>query len=242
MTNYHLTQISRNAKLGAIPATTSAKNTCAKVCPFLDNGCYAFGGHVNMHWDKVTKGERGGDWAHLIDELKRKTYPTQIWRHNVSGDLAGDGETIDAPKLAELTKANKGKRGFTYTHYDTIENAPNRQAVQAANAGGFTINLSANNIDHADKLAALDIAPVAAVLPSEYEIRKGESVADYKARLETLPQTTPQGRKIVTCPATYMPAVSCATCKLCAVGNRKTIIGFPAHGASAKKADAVATQ
>jgi len=242
MSNYHLTQISRNAKLGAIPATTSAKDTCAKACPFFKNGCYAFGGHVNMHWEKVTKGERGGDWAHLIDELKRKTYPTQIWRHNVSGDLAGDGEAIDAEKLAELTKANKGKRGFTYTHYDTIENAANREAVRAANAGGFTINLSANNIDHADKLAALDIAPVAAVLPSEYEIAKGESVTDYKARLETLPQTTPQGRKIVTCPASYMPAVSCATCKLCAVGNRKTIIGFPAHGASVKKADAVASQ
>jgi len=242
MTNYHLTQISRNAKLGAIPATTSGAETCPDKCPLKANGCYAESGHVGMHWRMVTKGKRGGNWAHIIDELKRKTYPTQIWRHNVSGDLAGDGETIDAEKLAELTKVNKGKRGFTYTHYDTIENAANREAVRAANAGGFTINLSANNIDHADKLAALDIAPVAAVLPSEYEIGKGESVTDYKARLETLPQTTPQGRRIVTCPASYMPAVSCATCKLCAVGNRKTIIGFPAHGASAKKADAVATQ
>lgn len=247
MTNYHLTQVSRNSKLGAIPATTSGRQTCAKACPLFENGCYAEAGHVGMHWHKVTQGKRGGNWSQFINEIRRKIYPTQIWRHNVSGDLAGDGVTIDAPKLAELTKANKSARGFTYTHYDTIENAANREAVKKANSGGFTVNLSANNLDHADELAGLDIAPVASILPAEYERKNKrgaftESLVDYKARLKTLPQTTPQGRRVTVCPATYIEAVSCATCKLCAVGNRKAIIGFPVHGASAKKAEQVANQ
>ena len=139
MTNYHLTQISRNSKLGAIPATTSGAQTCPDKCPLKANGCYAEAGHVGMHWRKVTQGERGGNWSQFVDEIRRKVYPTQIWRHNVSGDLAGDGVTIDAPKLAELTKANKSARGFTYTHYDTIENAANREAVKKPIRAGLLL-------------------------------------------------------------------------------------------------------
>jgi hypothetical protein len=199
-------------------------------------------GRQAMHWRKVTDGQRGGDWSHLIDELTRKTYPTQVWRHNVSGDLSGDGVTIDANKLADLVNVNTGKRGFTYTHYDTIENAENREAVKAANAGGFVVNLSGNNLDHADELAGLGVAPVVSILPSEYGIADGETVPEYKTRLSTLPKTTPQGRTVTICPATYLGGVSCATCKLCAAPNRRAVVGFPADGIRKKQADAIANQ
>jgi hypothetical protein len=242
MTNYHLTQISRNSKLGAIPVTTSGAQTCPDACPLKGGGCNMEVGRQAMHWRKVTDGQRGGDWAHLVDELTRKTYPTQVWRHNVSGDLAGDGVNIAPDKLADLVKVNKGKRGFTYTHYDTIENAENREAVKAANAGGFIVNLSGNNLYHADKLADLEAAPVVTVLPTEYAIGENETVPEYKARLSTLPKTTPQGRPVTVCPATYLGGVSCATCKLCAAPNRRAIIGFPADGIRKKQADAIASQ
>ena len=242
MTNYHLTQISRNSKLGAIPVTTSGAQTCPDACPLKNGGCNMEVGRQAIHWRKVTNGQRGYDWAKLVDELNRKTYPTQVWRHNVSGDLAGDGVTIDALKIKDLIKVNKGKRGFTYTHYDTIKNAENRETVKAANAGGFVINLSGNNLTHADALADLEIAPVVSVLPSEYGIGKKETVPEYKARLKTLPQTTPGGRRVTVCPATYLGGVSCATCKLCAAPNRRAIIGFPAEGIRKKQADAIANQ
>jgi hypothetical protein len=53
------------------------------------------------------------------------------------------------------------------------------------------------------------------------------------------PIATPAGRKVVVCPATYRDDVSCASCGLCA-RQRSAIVGFPAHGAAKRKADAVA--
>jgi len=48
------------------------------------------------------------------------------------------------------------------------------------------------------------------------------------------------GQTIVTCPATYRDDVTCATCKLCSVSNRRVIVGFPAHGTRASNADIIA--
>jgi hypothetical protein len=73
-----------------------------------------------MHWDKVTQGERGLDWAEFLAEIKALPRH-QLWRHNQAGDLPGVGDSLDVAKLAELTKANKGKNGFTYTHKKPTE-------------------------------------------------------------------------------------------------------------------------
>jgi len=69
--------------------------------------------------------------------------------------------------LAQLVEANQGKRGFTYSHKPAT--GANREAVAAANKAGFTINLSANNLSHADELAAHEIAPVVVVLPANVQ-------------------------------------------------------------------------
>jgi hypothetical protein len=100
----------------------------------------------------------------------------------------------------------------------------NAALVKKANANGFTINLSANNLDHADALANLDVGPVVTILPTN---ARG-------------PITTPQGRRVVVCPAVTNEATSCATCQLCQREDRKTIVGFPAHGVHKRKADAIA--
>ena len=49
-----------------------------------------------------------------------------LWRHNQAGDLPGDGELIDKPKLRQLIKANHGKRGFTYSHKHSHKVEPSK--------------------------------------------------------------------------------------------------------------------
>jgi hypothetical protein len=156
----------------------------------------------------------------LLDAIQRQA-PNALWRMNQAGDLPGDGDRIDGDALAQIVDANRGRRGFTYTHKPM--NADNAFHVAHANRHGFTINLSANNLADADRLADLRVAPVATVLPAD----------------ATANTVTPKGRKVVVCPATQRDDVSCATCGLCS-RQREAIVGFPAHGAAKRKASKVA--
>ena len=223
MTFYFLTRKSRNAKTGPIPVSTTSADTCPNDCPFRGNGCYAEGYPLKGRWDEVTRGERGGSLEDLAANIK--TLPQgQLWRHNQAGDLPGNGHLINSRALHKIVAANyhAKARGFTFTHYNASI-PTNRNAIKRANAFGFTVNLSANNLKHADELAALDIGPVAVVLP-----------ADHIGGM-----TTPEGRKVAQCPATYKNT-TCADCGLCAAQNRKVIVGFPAHGNGKRKAGNVA--
>ena len=221
---FHITPKSKNAKVGKMAVTTSTATTCPSTCPFRDNGCYAESGPLKLHWLKVTKGERGDDWPTFLGEIKDLPAGSK-WRHNQAGDLPGDTKDLDSTKCVELAKANEGKRGFTYTHYDVLDNFQNAITVNMMNHLGFTVNVSANNLEHADQLCDLDIAPVATVLPIE----------------QTTNTVTPKGRKVVVCPATYKEDVSCASCMLCEKWDRNVVVGFPAHGTSKKKASVVAS-
>lgn len=246
---FHLTLKSRNVKTGNIPVSTSTAKTCPDACPLKKAGCYADAGPLGLFWHKVTNGLMGQSFAEFVQSIA--SLPANIlWRHNQSGDLvpdATDAEKIDAESLRAIVLANKGKRGFTYTHYNPWH-ADNRLQIKAANLLGFTVNLSGNNFDHADKLAALNSGPVVSVAPLEYERKhkkeKGvvtwlESLPAYKERIDALGLTTKAGNRLVVCPATYSDDVSCKNCALCQK-QRQTIVIFPAHGTSKKKADALA--
>lgn len=217
---------SRNAKTGNIPVSTSEASTCPDVCP-LKGGCYAKHGPLGMYWAKVNDGRaKAYHWAEFTDMVK--VLPEgQLWRHNQAGDLPGENNRIDGEALVQLVDANRGKKGFTYTHKPVTGYGPismeNRYLVNMANTLGFTINLSADNLAEADELADLGIAPVVVVLP-----RDGQNTM------------TPKGRKVVVCPAQTRDDITCKTCGLCARANREVIIGFQAHGVSAKKAEAIA--
>lgn len=216
------TRISSNAKTGPIPVTTTEEGTCADSCPLKKNGCYADSGPLALFWRKVTERRAGMAWGDMLRHVAALP-KGQLWRHNQAGDLAGMGDKIDRFALEQLVKANRGRRGFTYTH-KPMSDPKNRAAVAEANRQGFTINLSANNLAEADQLAALGIGPVAVVVPID----------------QTTATQTPEGRKVAICPAAISESVSCATCGLCALRDRKAIIGFPAHGTSKRKAEAVA--
>jgi hypothetical protein len=230
---FHLTLKSRNEKTGPIPVSTSGASTCPDACPLKKSGCYADGGHVSMFWRKVTSGAAGTDLAGFV--LKVSMLPEgTLWRHDQAGDLPGGGDAIDADGLGQIVAANAGKRGFTFTHKPVLASetvsvelaASNREAVAAANEGGFTVNLSANTLAHADALADLGIGPVAVVLP-----------ADIHGNMKL---ATPDGRAVRVCPATYSDTVTCKTCQLCQRQSRKVIVGFPAHGNGKAAADMVA--
>jgi hypothetical protein len=219
--NVHLTLKSSNVKTGPIPVSTSAADTCPEACPFKIKGCYAKGGPLALHWSKVTSGERGIDWLSFIKQVR--SFPSgQLWRHNQAGDLPGVGNSIDAVALSQLTEANVGKRGFTYSHKPPT--GSNLSALRAANAAGFVVNLSANSVAHADTLAKLGL-PVAAVVPQDSADRF----------------TTPDGNRVVICPAQRVDGISCNTCRLCAKGNRGFIVGFKPHGTGAKRVQRITT-
>lgn len=229
MTHVHLTAKSANAKTGPIPVSTTEEDTCPPSCPLnlpregeKRGPCYAKGGHQAIHWRKVSAGERGTGWREFCDKV-RALPSKQLWRHDVSGDLPGKGEAINGRELRMLTRANEGKRGFTYTH-KLPGYRLNARHIAEANAGGFTVNLSANTLREADAYARLKIGPVVTLLPADV----------------TTNVRTPRGRLVVVCPATQREDVTCATCKLCSVGGDRVIVGFPAHGASKRKADIIA--
>ena len=223
----HLTLRSSNGKTGAIAVSSTERASCPPSCPFLRR-CYGESGfHTRLHWDKIDSGERGTNWRGFLERV-RSIPAGSLWRHNQIGDLAGKGDKVDKRKLRSLVKANKGRQGYTYTHKPVIsgEHArANAEAIEAANKGGFTVNLSGNNPAHADRLANLGIAPVVAIVPRE------TPAVSY----------TPQGRKIVICPAQQRDDVTCATCGLCA-RQRSVIVGFRAHGTNASKIEAISAE
>lgn len=213
----HLTLKSSNSKTGAIPVSTTSKHSCPDTCSFKKGGCYALDYHLNMHWNKVTNEERGTNWQEFCKTIAGFK-PDTLWRHNQAGDLPGQNNLIDTDKLQQLVAANKGKNGFTYTHYP-LDQGNNLAAIKAANAAGFTINISTENIPAADQAYNLG-------LPSTVVLSSDPGTSTFK---------TPAGNTIAVCPAQLKDDVSCKTCALCQKVDRKVIVGFIAHGSSKAK-------
>ena len=180
----HLTKKSSNIKTGPIPVSTTEDKSCPPSCPLNDGTCYAKHGHLAMHWRKVSEKLRGESFKRFIQEIENLEDGT-FWRHNQAGDLAGSGDWVDGRKLKRLTAANKGKKGFTYTHKHKIKQ--NHAKIKEANDNGFTVNLSADSLDHADELKALGIGPVVVIVPAD------------EAYNHTI--TTKAGNKVNICPA-----------------------------------------
>lgn len=205
---------SGNRKTGPIPVSMTDMRSCPPSCPHLDRGCYAGYGKNAHHWRNVAK--RGHTWRAFVAAIAGLP-EGQLWRHNEAGDLPGVGDRLDRRALAQLVAANAGRRGFTFTH-KPLRSPADRAAVLEANRAGFRINLSADSLEDADRLADLGIGPVAVVLPSD---------APHRA------SRTPAGRAVVVCPAVTCEGMTCERCGLCQK-DRRSIVGFPAHGQAAR--------
>jgi len=215
----HLTPKSSNVKTGPIPVSTTSRATCPDVCPFKKAGCYAENYGLNFLWNRVDAGTAGTDWSTFCNAIEALP-PATLWRYGQAGDLPNQAGHIDGEALGHLVQANIGKRVIAYTHCNPLL-GNNAKYIRGANDWGFTVNLSANTLEHADTLSNYQLGPVVVVLPSD--------------QLENT--TTPCGRRVVICPTYTRDDITCMTCGLCAISDRKTIIGFPAHGTGAKKAE-----
>lgn len=227
---YVLKAVSGNTKTGPMPVSTSNSSTCPDACPIKLKGCYAKYGPTGMAWRNVDSGKakEAVEWPEFVRKVKALSKGT-LWRHNQAGDLNGKNGAIDTTALAQLVNANRGKRGFSYTHYPVLPGQgsatlANRMALAQANSEGFTINLSGNDVNHADQLKALNVGPVVVIMP-----RDAEKVS-----------TTPAGNKVVICPAENTSKITCLKCGLCADAKRDYIIGFRAHGTAAKTVELIA--
>lgn len=214
--SYHFTLNSGNRKTGVIPVYTSSKITCPTSCPHLNTTCYARYAPMAFHWNKVSKGLRGMSFKEFCQEIKTKVFKGQFWRYSQAGDLPGKGDTLDIAKLKTLVSAQKGKRGYTYTH-KPLNRPSELNAVKKANLDGFTINKSTDSLKEADKWKAKGL-PVITVVPD----------------FETMPKTTPDGNKLIPCPE-QTHNVKCLQCQLCYKADRKGIITFKAIGESKKR-------
>ena len=208
---------SSNRKTGPMPTVYASRETCPESCPMYRSACYAEGFHTMLQWNRTTLA--GIDLDSLIQKLERLP-KGQIWRYGIAGDLPGTGEEIDAYALGRIVKANRGKKGFAYSHKKTPEALA---WIKHANQWGFTVNASADNAAEADTLAAQGL-PVAVIVPMDTPKHS----------------TTPQGRPIIVCPAQTREGMTCALCQLCANPDRQSIVGFRAHGTKARQADAIA--
>jgi hypothetical protein len=91
----------------------------------------------------------------------------------------------------------------------------NRDVLRSAREAGFPVNLSSDSLSEADAKADLNIGPVVVAIPEH----------------GPYPTRTPAGRSVVVCPAVRFPGkITCESCQLCAIGTRKSIVAFPAHG------------
>lgn len=210
--------VSKNAKTGPIYVSSTEMSSCPDRCPFKGD-CYASAGRTILHWRNVeTKGQVWADFVNTVASLPARV----LWRHNEAGDLPTlpDGVTLDREAILALAKASakNGKRGFTYTHHALT--ADNVETLKAANAAGFTINVSCETGDQADLARSYGL-PAVIVVPKGERPAKGE--------------ITLGGSPIRSCPNETNKAIQCATCGICARSDRSTVIAFEAHGALAKR-------
>lgn len=187
-------------------------DSCPDNCGAKNKFCYARFGPLFIHWMKVSEGTHKSQltWYELLEKIVRlpKGMP---WRHNQAGDLDHKNGKIDVKKLRELTEANKGKRGYTYTHH--YLDLHNLQALDEANENGFTINYSLDFIKQVDDFKHCPL-PLTVIIPED----------------SPKVQYTEGGQKIVKCPATWREDFSCSMCDLCMRPKRDFVIGFPVHG------------
>lgn len=216
---YHLTLQSANAKTGPIPVSTSSRETCPKTCPFRGNGCYADNAPLRFHWDAVTTGARGVTWSKFLEAIASMPRST-LWRHNQAGDLHDPRTESGARKLRELTEANRGRKGFTYSHHRLTPKVT--AAFRYATSYGFTVNASCHSEREADRAILLGMRAVF-VVPS------GEKRRFWR---------TADGNRAVVCPAQLHDGITCQKCKLCYQRPQNVAIAFLAHGGQWRKVEA----
>ena len=118
---------------------------------------------------------------------------------------------------------------------DRLDYIHNLEAVKYANSNGFTVNGSTESMTQADDVVNLGV-PAVTIIPTDHEkIESFKSIDPSDGKTKELFKvkgkiTTPQGRRVVVCPAQQAHPNKCETCKLCTHAKRDYVIAFVAHG------------
>ena len=228
---FHLTRQTSNVKVAgrnpdpsdAVATTISGAQTCYQ-CPFKGNGCYAENFPLSLHFDRVTRGERGVGWREHLADLATLPQGGKL-RINVAGDLPHTLGRLSRRYLVALFAVikSRGLKAWTYTHHDPA-NGDNAALIRRAQKSGLTINVSTETEAAADRA-------VAAGLPAVLACPSDETRSQWR---------TPAGNVVLICPAQRRDDAACSTCMLCHQGGRgrRVIVGFVSHGASKRKSDA----
>lgn len=207
-----------NRKTGPACVTSYlSSDTCPSDCAMArTRACYAKNDNVAIHWRRLDTGAWGASFVQFLDTLAETPTAGLIYRGSVAGDQPPD----PAAFRAYVARAARFKVAFSYSH--AWRRPELAREFRSACALGFTINASCETLADVD-------AAFAAGLPAAV------------VRAPDMPkvEVTPAGRRVVRCPA-FAGDVSCSTCgngrPLCARPERDFAIGFPAHGATAKRA------
>ena len=208
---------------------SSSKYTCPGVCPFKGSGCYAEGGPLAWHWDKINNKKIGTNYNDLLNSLSSlpKNTKVRLWQ---MGDMPGCNNNIHLGKTRKLVQVCKGLKAFGYTH-KPMDRKNNIKAIRECNKNGITINISANSLKHVDKLLKYRL-PIVTALPKDIDVKNIR---------------TKKGKKVIVCPAELSDKITCNTCggskgPLCYRRNRNYVIGFVAHGNRAKMVSNIAKE
>lgn len=204
-----------NSKTGAMLLVRSPRSTCPESCGLKGNGCYAENFPLALHWLKQE--QTGVDFATVLYAVR--TLPKKaLWRLFEAGDFEPSSENpelISSQQVVSLLAANKGKRGFGYTHYPVL---PNLEVLQLMNASGLTINASADTFEQVKLYQSLGLPTTLLVA-------------------ENFPKdSVVEGVHIVVCPNQSTPSKpTCLQCQMCQEPDRDYVIGFRAHGTKKRK-------
>jgi len=229
---YHVTRCSQNRKAQGLSVISSGRPTCPNACPFKTvyhsngrierKGCYGdCGGPIFMHWNRIDSGQTGISFDAMVERVEKDRSLSRMKRFFDVGDLPGYGNRINYRQLMRLANAASQGDSIAFTHKPLTPY--NTRAIQDAIGAGFCVNLSTNNLIHADEVARLATGPVATVLPSDC----------------TDPIVwTPSGREVRQC-RHATEGLICADCGWCSKVKRGFIVGFAAHGSMKKTVDTI---
>ncbi|MCA0241677.1 MAG: site-specific integrase [Proteobacteria bacterium] len=173
----------------------------------------------------------GLTWNHI--DIERQL----VW---VESEEMKGGQAIAVPLSVRATEILKACRGAHKTHVFTYRGKPVQSvktgflhACALAKRKGFTWHGLRHTWAtwHVQRKTLLDVLQkLGAWSDLRMVTNYAQHSADYLARLSKNRRTSP---------AVTSDGMSCARCEVCAVGSRKAIIGFPAHGRDAATAERV---
>jgi len=210
--NVHLVAQSGNTKTGPIPVTYRDRDTCPTSCPFLLNGCYGDGRIFAL----AHKFRRTLSLQDARNVLARRRADARYLRDRVVGDLINAAGMFDMPYVRAIAKLARehGLVAFGYTHaWRTLD----RQQIETVKATGYVLNASCETLPDVSMAISLGMPTVITNddVPERFEI---------------------EGMRVITCPAQTRANVTCASCGLCAKGDRNVVIRFLVHGPSKNRA------